>query len=108
MAGLERRRAQNVSDREHTMRPAVVGTRALGRAGRSSGPGVASLLAVLPADAIVTIDAGDFATLGGAWLPLSQARDVPRADVRRHGLRTAGGDRGFAGQAGASGGGPGR
>jgi acetolactate synthase-1/2/3 large subunit len=61
MAGLERRRAQNAADREAYETAAVVGTEPWAGPGVHPGRVVASLLATLPPDAILTTDAGDFA-----------------------------------------------
>lgn len=62
MAGLERRMAQNAADRVAFEASAVTGTEAWAGPGIHPGKVIASLLATLPPEAILTSDAGDFGT----------------------------------------------
>ena len=68
--------------------------RRLGRPGRPSGPrSIATLRAVLPDDAILTTDAGNFAGWAGRGFRFRRPGTFLGPDVRGDGLRRAGGDR---------------
>ena len=94
--GLDARRAANAADRAAWEAATVVDGGAWDGPGVHPGRIVATLERVLPPDAIVTTDAGNFAGLARPRLPLPAAGHVPRPDLRRDGLRPAGGDRRLA------------
>ena len=87
------RQADNLADRAAYEAASVVDDIAWDGPGVHPGRTITTLRRVLPDDAILTTDAGNFARLGWSWLPVPQAGHLPRADLRRDGLRAAGGDR---------------
>ena len=87
------RGANNAADRAAWEAATVVDATPWDGPGVHPGRVVATLRDVLPDDAILTTDAGNFAGWAGRGFRFRRPGDVPRPDVRRDGLRAAGRDR---------------
>jgi len=85
-SSLDARRLQNASDREAFEMASMVDEEPLDGPGVHPGRVVATLGRVLPVDAIVTTDAGDFGTWAARGYRFRRPGDVPGVDLRRHGF----------------------